>query len=144
MGYGLLIGAGASILGGVLGSSKQKKAAKKAKKVAKADAKSVRKLGPKEAEQLLRQGKRLESVQRAGYAGSNIDVNTGTPLNVMAETIAETQMTAIRAIRARNDQARSIERQGSAASAIGQANATGSLLGGISSGINTLAQWKKD
>ena len=132
---------GTSILGGVLGSSAKKKAAKRAKKIAKADAKAVRKLGPEEAKQILRQGRRLEGRQRLNFGGSGVDVNSGTPLDVMAETIAETEMSAIRAIQSRNDQAASIERQGSAASALARAGAAGSILSGVSGAIGAGASY---
>jgi len=44
----------------------------------------------------LRESARLMGAQRAAYAKSGVDVGSGTPLDVLAETAAESELEALR------------------------------------------------
>jgi len=135
LGVGLsAIGVGSSIFGSVAQSNAAKKAARQAKK----DAKFIKKLGPKEAAEIIRQGSRLVGEQRVAFSGSGVDVTSGTPLDVMAEAIADSELNALRAIQTRNQEAKSIRRGGQAAASIGRSNAIGTILGGASQAVQTV------
>jgi len=73
-----VIGAGASLVGGLTGSSSAKKAAKQAAAAEKAVSKE-------RIEQLYREERRLAGTTRARGAASGIVVSQGSILNVLAE-----------------------------------------------------------
>lgn len=110
------ISAASSIAGGV-----------SAQQAGQAEAKRLREAGQIEAADRRRQTSRLLARQTVAFAASGIDVGTGTPLQVLADTVAEEELAALRIEAGRTAQAESAEFRGDQA-----------LIQGVTGGITTV------
>jgi hypothetical protein len=123
---------GALGLAGSIGSGvMQAQAGADALSAAKGDAKRLEAIGREEANDRRRATRRLIGRQKVAYAGSGIEIGTGTPLDVLADTVAEEELAALRVEQARREQARSLRYQGRAAKRSADASAFGTILGGV-------------
>lgn len=60
--------------------------------VLKREAETARQNASLEAEQQRKAGERLKGAQRAAFAKAGVDIGSGSPLDVLAETAAETEL----------------------------------------------------
>ena len=89
----------------------------------------------------ITQGAKLVGAQRVAFAGSGIDLSEGTPMDVMAETVANIELDALRALKGREQEAKSLRRRSAAAGAVANANANATILGGATQGLGTAASF---
>ena len=113
-----VVSAAASIAGGVA-----------ADRAAKAEAKFRKKLGAAEAEDKRRLTRRLIASQEVAFAKAGIDTESGSPMDVLADTVAEEELQALRLKLSRDSQAESIRFQGKLALDAGIASGVGTVLG---------------
>lgn len=116
----LLFSAATSIAGGVV-----------ANKNANSEANQLDKIGQVEAEDKRREIRRLLASQTVAFAAAGVDVNSGTPLDVLGDSLAEGELAALRARFARHSAANAIKLEGSQAQASGILSGVGTILGGL-------------
>jgi len=115
---GTLAGAGTQIGTGIQAQSAAKAQARKAEeagRIAHADE--------------LRKGRRLAGKQRAAFAKSGVEIDEGTPLDVLAQTAADAETNAIRAAFAFEQQADDLRSMGKIALTKGILGAGSTILG---------------
>ncbi len=115
------ISAATSIAGGVA-----------ANRDAKAEADQFSLLGRIEAKDKRRESRRLFAAQQVKFAGSGVDPSVGTPLDVLADTVAEAELAALRIQFGRESEAAAIRSRGRRAQTQGITGALGTILGGVS------------
>ncbi len=101
-----------------------------ANKAAKRDAARLREIGAAEAEDKRRATRKLIARQQVAFAGAGVDPQVGSPLDVLGDTVAESELAALRVQHARESQALGVRQQGRLALFQGAAGATSTLLGG--------------
>jgi hypothetical protein len=101
-----------------------------AKKNAGLEADYLRGIGRVEAEDTRRAGAKLIGSQTVGFAGAGVDIGSGSPLDVLGDTVAEIELAALRAQFSRESQAGSLERRGQQALMMGVTSGIGTVLGG--------------
>lgn len=109
-------------------------------RLAQADADATNAMATRESEQQAWRTRALIGQQRAAIAGNNLDPVLGTPAEIMGETamFGEVDQQTIRQNAARNAwgfnaQAQNFRTQGQLSRWSGNAQATGSILGGLAS-----------
>ena len=75
--------------------------------------------------------RRLASQQRAAYGSSGVDVNSGSPLDVLAATDAEGEVSAMQLLYSGELENWSARQRAAAVKNQAQGSATGSILGGM-------------
>lgn len=142
MAVGSLLGAGASIVGGIAGANAERDAAKKRQEAAEAQANIANMSmmdalarGAVEAGRIRSMGSRTIAAQRVAYASTGVDVGQGTVLDVLGSSRAISELDALTA---KNNAARAawgfaqdaqnLRRTGQYARQAGEARATGTLL----------------
>ena len=100
-----------------------------ADRAAKSEAKFRKRLGAVEAEDRRRQTRRLIASQEVAFAKAGIDPGSGSPMDVLADTIAEEELQALRLKFSRDSQAESIRFQGKLALDSGISSGLGTVLG---------------
>jgi multidrug efflux pump subunit AcrA (membrane-fusion protein) len=98
--------------------------------IAKQRARSARLRAAEAAEDERRKGRRLKGTQRAMLAKAGVDINEGTPLDVLAQTTADAETNALRAALAHEQQAEDFESTGRIALTQGILGAGQTILGG--------------
>ncbi len=101
-----------------------------AQSAAKRQARTARLRGAEAAEDERRKGKRLKGKQRAAFAAAGVEINEGTPLDVIAQTAADAETNALRAALAFEQQAEDLESAGRIAAMQGILGAGSTILGG--------------
>jgi len=81
------------------------------------------------AEDERRKGRRLAGRQRAGFAKGGVKIDRGTPLDVLAQTAADSELNALRAALAFEQQAEDFESVGRTARTRGLLGAGRTILG---------------
>ncbi len=99
---------------------------------AQAEADHLRKLGRIEGEDKRRETRRLLASQQAAFAASGVDPSVGTPLDVLADTVAESELAALRIQFGRESEATAMRQRGRRAQTQGITGALGTILGGAS------------
>lgn len=117
-----LIAAGLSIAGGFA-----------AKRNADADAETLNELGIVEAEDSLRQTRRLLASQQVAFAKAGVATTVGTPLDVFGDTVAEAELAALRIRFGRNNEAAGLRQRGKEAQLSGILSGISTVLGGVGS-----------
>ena len=100
-----------------------------ANKNAKAEADFLRHIGSIEADDKRRQTRRLIASQQVAFAASGVDTQVGSPLDVLGDTVAESELAALRIQFARESQGAALRQQGSAAQTQGITSGVGTVLG---------------
>ena len=111
----LAISVATSVAGGVVASRN-----------ASAEAKTLKKVGELEAADRRRETRRLLAEQTVAYASAGVSLGSGSPLDILGDTVAESELAALRVKFGRDSQASSMKREGSLA-----------FLGGIGSAAGT-------
>lgn len=93
------------------------------------DAAQLRRIGAIEASDRRRALRRLIAAQTVAFAGSGVDVQLGSPLDVLGDTVAEGELDALRVRFERESQARALEARGAIARESGRTAALGTVLG---------------
>ena len=109
-----------------------------------ADAEGVflRRVGQVEAADKRRETRRLIASQRVAFGASGVDPSVGSPMDVLGDTVAESELAALRIKFAREQGTLSIEQRGDQAQQAGIVNGVGTVLGGVASFVNTQEQLK--
>ena len=118
MALSAILGAGTNIAGGFLASNASKKLRKAAKEAA-----------LREAELERNKGRRLQGRQLAGFSAAGVVVDEGTPLDILAQTAADAEISALRAAFALEQQARNLKSAGRSALISGFGGGGSTLLG---------------
>jgi len=100
-----------------------------ARDATKAQARESRRRGAIAAEDERRKGRRLAGAQRAGFAKGGVRIDTGTPLDVLAQTAADSELNALRAAFAFEQDAENFESAGRTAFTKGIFGAGTTILG---------------
>jgi hypothetical protein len=127
--YLLGAAAGAQVLGGFMEAgqaNRQASAYEDAADAARAQAKNA-------AAQERDKYRRLASGQRAQYGASGVDVNEGSPIDVLADTDAEGEVSAMQLLYSGELEAWNQKQKAAAA----RSKATGSIISGIAGGLST-------
>lgn len=133
---GLGIMAGSQILGGLAAygeGSSQAAALNANAKVAEQQAKNA-------AAQEREKYRRLASSQRAAYGASGLDVNYGSPLDVLADTYAEGEVSAMNLLYSGKLEAWNARQKAAAAKSGGRSGLLGGILGGVGTGLYGLSK----
>lgn len=88
--------------------------------------------------------RRLASAQRAAYGASGVEVNSGSPLDVLVDTDAEGAMSVMQLLYGGELEAANWRTRANAAKASGRNSLTSGLLGGTSSAVRlapSLIKW---
>ncbi len=117
----MAVSAAASVAGGAA-----------ANRDARAEAAHLKRLGKVEAEDQRRETRRLLASQQVAFAASGVDPSVGTPLDVLADTVAEAELAALRIQFGRESEAAAIRSRGRRAQTQGITGALGTILGGVS------------
>ena len=112
----LAVSTATSIAGGVI-----------AKRNADSEAKTLKKVGQLELDDRRREMRRLLAAQTVAFAKGGVSPGSGSPLDVLGDTVAEADLSALRVRYSRQAQAKSVTQQGDLA-----------LLGGIGSAFGNL------
>lgn len=119
-------------------------------KIMKMKAEDTVRQGDYDADTLKRKSKGIIGSQRAGFASGNIDINSGSALDVQGDTAAETEIDAIairnnafREAMGYKMEASNMKSQAKIVKATGRASANLSLLGGGVSAVGNYYQYKK-
>ncbi len=123
--------AATSIAGGIAANSN-----------AKAEAAFLSQVGGIEAADRRRQTRRLIASQQVAFAASGVDPNVGTPLDVLGDTVAESELAALRIQFARESGAASLKLRGKQALTQGITSGLGTILGATAGFANTQNQLK--
>jgi len=89
-------------------------------------------IGEIEASDRRRAGRKLIAEQQVAFAGSGVDIQTGSPLDVLGDTVAEIELDALRAKFARQTQGFATAQRGQQAQTQGASAGLGTILGGVS------------
>jgi len=108
-----------------------------AQRAAKAEARFRNRLGMAEAEDQRRRNRRLFAAQKAAYAKAGIDPNSGSPLDVLSDSVQEAELQALRLRFSRQSQAESIRFQGKLARDTSIIRGASTLLGGVNDSFGT-------
>jgi hypothetical protein len=101
-----------------------------AQSAAKRQARIARLRGVEAAADERRKGRRLKGKQRAAFAAAGVEVDEGTPLDVIAQTAADAETNALRAALAFEQRAEDLESAGRIALTQGILGAGSTILGG--------------
>jgi hypothetical protein len=125
----LVLGAALGGAGAIIGYNSARSAGKKAREAGKRIAKEI--LADAAEEEVLRrlQGRRLEGVQRQRVAGAGVRVDTGSPLDVFAETAFTTEFAVRRIQRTAERLAQRALSEGKAVQKAYRDQAIGNILG---------------
>ena len=122
----------ASLVGSGLSGITSVQGGRTARKDAIEQAKLLNIIGEIEASDKRREGRRLIAAQQVAFAGAGVDVQTGSPLDVLGDTVAEIELAALRTKFARQTQGFAVAQQGQQAQTQGLAGGLGTILGGVS------------
>lgn len=134
LGTGLMIGS--PILGGITAYEQSKAMAAVYKQNAAIAAQQAR----NEAAQEKDRYRRLAAAQRASYGASGLDVNTGSPLDVLADTDAEGAVSVMQLLYGGQLDAANWRTRANQALSSGRYSLSGGLLGGTGSALRA-ASW---
>ena len=134
--------AAVSLLGGAAGASAAQQQGQALADIYKQQGVVAQAQAKNQAAQELDKYKRIAGAQRAAYGASGVDVNVGSPLDVLADTDAEGKMSAMQILYSGELQEWN-SRQGARMALLNaQGQATGSLLGGLVGGLGALSRIK--
>ncbi|UOF78084.1 hypothetical protein [Caudoviricetes sp.] len=135
-----VLGAAVSAAGAVQSAQAQKKAAKFNAEVSKKNAQSAAEQAAFDAERIRDKNKRILASQRAAFSASGIDPDSGSAVDVSADSAAQGEMDALMAIyigktsaNANIARSRLSDMEADNASSAGKLGAMSSLLGGATS-----------
>lgn len=106
-----------SIVGGIAANS-----------TAKSGANNLKRLGKAEEEDERRKNSRLIASQEVAFAKAGIALGSGTPLDVLGDSVAEAELQALRIRFARKTEADNLKQEGKQAMVLGIIEGAGSLL----------------
>ncbi|MCK5504209.1 MAG: hypothetical protein KAJ10_03560 [Thermodesulfovibrionia bacterium] len=118
------VGVGVSVVG-------QRRAAKEARSAREMQATAIAREGVQREEVARTRLKKLLASQRALYAKAGVDLSTGSPLTVLADTAARGEQEALNIRRGATEGAGITRFQGAAEARAGRTRATGTLLAGL-------------
>lgn len=135
-----ILGTGISAFSAIQSGNSQKDAAKYNAEMERRKADDALQRGADESAVKRDEARKVGAAQREAFSMSGVDVNTGTPLDLLTETAGLGELAALKTLNnARREawgyraQAGLDEFQGSAAQRTGYLNAAGTILGGASS-----------
>jgi len=113
-----------------------------ARDAARGQAREARRRGAVVAEDERRKGRRLAGKQRALFAKGGVEIDEGTPLDVLAQTAADAELNALRAAFSFEQQAEDFKSAGRVALTQGLLGAGGTILGQAQSFADFAAGFK--
>ena len=128
---GLGLSAGSQILGGISSYSEGKQEAK----AAQANADIAMQQAKNQAAQERDKYRQIAAFQKTQYAASGLNVNEGTPLDVLAATDAEAEVSAMQLLYGGKLEAANWRNKAYAAKSKGSGSLFGGILGGIGTGL---------
>jgi hypothetical protein len=128
---GLAVAAGSRMLQGAAQSNESKAVAE----AYKTNAEMALKQAENRAAQERDKYRRLAASQRAAYGASGIEVNEGSPLDVLADTDAEGVVSAMQLLYGGDLEAANWRQQAKAAKSSGRSSMLDGILGGASIGL---------
>jgi len=135
--YLLGIGAGAQVLGGVLGAGQAEAAGRAQADAYNQQADAALAQAKNRAAQERDKYNRLAASQRANLGASGADVNVGSPIDVLADTDAEGHVSAMQLLYSGELEAWNARQKAAFAKAEAKNRASSSLWGGILGGLST-------
>jgi hypothetical protein len=129
--YLLGVSAGAQVLGGIAGASQANQQAAAYESAADAATKQAKNAAAQERDKY----NRLAASQRAQYGASGVDVNVGSPLDALADTDAEGEVSAMQLLYSGELEAWNQRQKAAAAKSQASSSLLGGILGGVSTGL---------
>ena len=135
--YLLGASAGLQVLGGITGASEARSAGQAQARAYEQQAQTALAQAKNKAAQERDKYNRLAASQRAQFGASGVDVNVGSPLDVLADTDAEGAVSAMQLLYSGELEAWNARQKAALAKSEAKSRASSSLWGGIMGGLST-------
>jgi hypothetical protein len=136
---GLGLSAGAGVLGGIAARQDSKNIADAYATNSKIAEQHARNQAAQEQEKY----RRLAASQKALYGASGMDVNTGSPMDVLADTDAEGMVSAMQILYGGALESANWRQRAKSARAAGSNSRLSGILGGLETGLAGSLQWMR-
>ncbi len=133
-------GVATSVIGGIAQTKAGKKAAGIAERDSRLEAAHLRDIARVAADDKRRETRRLIGSQQVAFAAAGVDTQQGTPLDVLGDTVVESELAALRIAAGFEDQAAAVESGGAARAHALRLQSRAAGIGTILGAAGNLAQ----